>query len=53
LLFAIGCIAVAFAAVLWLSERKKGAWRLLARSKHGVRGGGRWIAWKKQKPGVR
>jgi Ca-activated chloride channel family protein len=53
LLFAIGFIAVAIAAVLWLGERKKGAWRMLARSKHGVRSGGRWIAWKKHKPGVR
>ena len=53
LLFVIGFIAVAIASVLWLSERKKGAWRMLARSKHGVRSGGRGIAWKKQKPGVR
>jgi Ca-activated chloride channel family protein len=53
LLFAVGFIALAIAAVLWLGERNRGAWRLLARSKHGVRTGGRWIAWKKQKPGVR
>jgi Ca-activated chloride channel family protein len=52
LLFAVGFIALAAAIVLWLGERKKGAWRLLARSKHGVRAG-RWVAWKKQKPGVR
>ena len=52
LLYVIAFIALAAAVVLWLSERNRGAWRLLARSKHGVRGG-RWIAWKKQKPGVR
>jgi Ca-activated chloride channel family protein len=53
LLFAIGFIAIAIASVLWLGGRKKGAWRTLARSRHDVRSGGRWIAWKKQKSGVR
>jgi Ca-activated chloride channel family protein len=53
LLFAIGFVALALAVGLWLSERNRGAWRSLARSKHGVRSGGRWIAWKKHKSGAR
>jgi Ca-activated chloride channel family protein len=53
LLFVIGFVALMLAVGLWFSERNRGAWRLLARSKHGVRGGGCWIAWKKQRTGVR
>jgi Ca-activated chloride channel family protein len=55
LLFVVGFLALAVAVGLWLSERKKGAWRMLAgRSKYGsATRSGRWLAWKKQKPGVR
>jgi Ca-activated chloride channel family protein len=51
LLFAIGLIALAWAVVLWLGQRNKGAWRSLARSNREVRSG-RWVVWKK-KAGVR
>ena len=55
LLFVVGFIALALAIALWLSERKKGAWRTLAgRSKYGlVTRSARWLAWKKPKSGAR